>query len=88
MLKGLRLDRILNVVENTKYFHGVMNKRRRQMAIRVILVDGDWIDSFDRVKREFLTFCFELFNHSAVSRLSIEVEFLNKLSSDHVIRPF
>ncbi|GJU58049.1 RNA-directed DNA polymerase, eukaryota [Tanacetum coccineum] len=29
--------------ENSKYFHGVINKRRSQLAIRGILVDGDWI---------------------------------------------
>nr|GEX08159.1 RNA-directed DNA polymerase, eukaryota [Tanacetum cinerariifolium] len=30
--------------ENSKYFHGIINKKRSQLAIRGVLVDGDWID--------------------------------------------
>nr|GEV09018.1 RNA-directed DNA polymerase, eukaryota [Tanacetum cinerariifolium] len=30
--------------ENSKYFHGIVNKERSQLAIRGILVEGDWID--------------------------------------------
>nr|GEV66188.1 RNA-directed DNA polymerase, eukaryota, reverse transcriptase zinc-binding domain protein [Tanacetum cinerariifolium] len=30
--------------ENSKYFHGIVNKKRFQLAIRGILVEGDWID--------------------------------------------
>nr|GFC63760.1 RNA-directed DNA polymerase, eukaryota [Tanacetum cinerariifolium] len=33
--------------KNTKFFHGIINKRRRHLAIKGILVDGEWIeDSF------------------------------------------
>nr|GFB53451.1 RNA-directed DNA polymerase, eukaryota [Tanacetum cinerariifolium] len=28
--------------ENSKYFHGIINKKRSQLAIRGVLVDGDW----------------------------------------------
>nr|GEY45331.1 RNA-directed DNA polymerase, eukaryota, reverse transcriptase zinc-binding domain protein [Tanacetum cinerariifolium] len=31
--------------ENSKYFHRILNKKRSQLAIRGILVDGNWIDS-------------------------------------------
>ncbi|GKE49213.1 hypothetical protein Tco_1480471, partial [Tanacetum coccineum] len=31
--------------ENSKYYHGILNKKRSQPAIRGILVDGIWIDS-------------------------------------------
>ncbi|GJR61525.1 RNA-directed DNA polymerase, eukaryota [Tanacetum coccineum] len=30
--------------ENSKYFHGIINKKRSQLAIRGVLIDGDWID--------------------------------------------
>ncbi|GKC25623.1 RNA-directed DNA polymerase, eukaryota [Tanacetum coccineum] len=43
--------------ENSKYFHGILNKRRPQLVIRGVLVDGDWISdpskrdvSYDEVK--------------------------------------
>ncbi|GJR53713.1 RNA-directed DNA polymerase, eukaryota, partial [Tanacetum coccineum] len=29
--------------ENSKYFHGIINKKRSQLAIRGVLVEGDWI---------------------------------------------
>ncbi|GJT66464.1 RNA-directed DNA polymerase, eukaryota, reverse transcriptase zinc-binding domain protein [Tanacetum coccineum] len=36
--------------ENSKYYHGILNKRRSQLAIRGILADGTWIDSPSLVK--------------------------------------
>nr|GEW33965.1 RNA-directed DNA polymerase, eukaryota, reverse transcriptase zinc-binding domain protein [Tanacetum cinerariifolium] len=36
--------------ENSKYYHGVINKKRNQLSIRVILVEGTWIDSPSLVK--------------------------------------
>ncbi|GJY79704.1 RNA-directed DNA polymerase, eukaryota [Tanacetum coccineum] len=30
--------------ENSKYFHGIINKKRSQLAIRSLLVDGEWIE--------------------------------------------
>ncbi|GKF64445.1 hypothetical protein Tco_0187893, partial [Tanacetum coccineum] len=35
----------IEVDENSKYFHGILNKKRSQLAIRGIVVDGSWIDS-------------------------------------------
>nr|GEV73020.1 RNA-directed DNA polymerase, eukaryota [Tanacetum cinerariifolium] len=40
--------------ENTKYFHGIINKKRSQLAIRGVLVNGDWIEEPSKVKDEFL----------------------------------
>ncbi|GJV62644.1 RNA-directed DNA polymerase, eukaryota [Tanacetum coccineum] len=37
--------------ENSKYYHGILNKKRSQLAIQGILVDGNWIDSPRLVKR-------------------------------------
>nr|GEX67738.1 RNA-directed DNA polymerase, eukaryota [Tanacetum cinerariifolium] len=36
--------------ENSKYYHGVINKKRNQLSIRGILVEGTWIDSPSLVK--------------------------------------
>ncbi|GKF72149.1 hypothetical protein Tco_0208263 [Tanacetum coccineum] len=32
--------------ENSNYFHGIINKKRSQLAIRGVLVDGEWIEHF------------------------------------------
>nr|GFA77639.1 RNA-directed DNA polymerase, eukaryota [Tanacetum cinerariifolium] len=44
--------------ENSKYFHGIINKKRSQLAIRGVFVDGIWRDDPSSVKEAF-------FNHYA-----------------------
>ncbi|GJZ18940.1 RNA-directed DNA polymerase, eukaryota [Tanacetum coccineum] len=39
--------------ENSKFFHDIVNKKRRQQATKGILVDGEWIDNPDSVKSKF-----------------------------------
>ncbi|GKC42836.1 hypothetical protein Tco_1060558, partial [Tanacetum coccineum] len=39
--------------ENSKFFHGIINKKHSQLAIRGVLIDGDWIVDPSRVKNEF-----------------------------------
>ncbi|GJR43318.1 RNA-directed DNA polymerase, eukaryota, partial [Tanacetum coccineum] len=39
--------------ENSKFFHGIINKKRSQLVIRGVLVDGDWIVDPLLVKHEF-----------------------------------
>nr|GEX15696.1 ribonuclease H-like domain-containing protein [Tanacetum cinerariifolium] len=36
--------------ENSKYFHGIMNKKRSQLAIRGTLANGEWISEPHRIK--------------------------------------
>nr|GEY92821.1 RNA-directed DNA polymerase, eukaryota [Tanacetum cinerariifolium] len=40
--------------ENTKFYHGILNKKRNQLAIRGVLKDGMWMDNPVVVKKEFL----------------------------------
>ncbi|GJV93966.1 kinase RLK-Pelle-LRR-XI-1 family protein [Tanacetum coccineum] len=39
-----KVERAIEGDENSKYFHGIINKKRSQLAIRGVLIDGDWID--------------------------------------------
>ncbi|GJY77111.1 retrovirus-related pol polyprotein from transposon TNT 1-94 [Tanacetum coccineum] len=55
--------------ENSKYYHGILNKKRSQLAIRGILVDGTWIDSPTLVKDEFLSYFSTRFDQPQASRL-------------------
>nr|GEZ25178.1 RNA-directed DNA polymerase, eukaryota, reverse transcriptase zinc-binding domain protein [Tanacetum cinerariifolium] len=40
--------------ENSQYFHGIMNKKRSQLAIHGTLANGEWISEPYRVKNKFL----------------------------------
>nr|GEW19990.1 RNA-directed DNA polymerase, eukaryota [Tanacetum cinerariifolium] len=40
--------------ENTKYFHGILNNKRSQLAIRGVLVDGDWFVNPSVVKDDLM----------------------------------
>ncbi|GJU93381.1 RNA-directed DNA polymerase, eukaryota [Tanacetum coccineum] len=42
--------------ENTKYFHGIVNKKRSQLAIRGVLAEGDWIEDPVKVEIQKNTF--------------------------------
>ncbi|GJY94178.1 RNA-directed DNA polymerase, eukaryota [Tanacetum coccineum] len=39
--------------ENSKYFHAIINKKRVNLSVKGIMVDGDWIVEPDLVKQEF-----------------------------------
>nr|GEW78168.1 RNA-directed DNA polymerase, eukaryota [Tanacetum cinerariifolium] len=71
--------------ENTKFFHGILNKKRNQHAIRGILSKGNWIEDPNSVKNEFFSHFKEWFDSPCSSRLMLEWEFPNKLSADQSI---
>ncbi|GJS31327.1 RNA-directed DNA polymerase, eukaryota [Tanacetum coccineum] len=39
--------------ENSSFFHGMLNKKRRTLNVRGILVEGNWIEKPSDVKEEF-----------------------------------
>ncbi|GKB37910.1 RNA-directed DNA polymerase, eukaryota [Tanacetum coccineum] len=55
---------------------------RNNLAIRGILVDGVWIDSPSMVKNEFLSHFANIFDRPSSSRLLLDMNFPNQLSSD------
>ncbi|GJY78645.1 RNA-directed DNA polymerase, eukaryota [Tanacetum coccineum] len=70
--------------ENTKYYHGIINKRRNNLVIRGIIVDGEWIEDPNVVKNEFLSHFRDWFDNPGVSRLILDMDFPNKLSQDQM----
>ncbi|GJS59572.1 RNA-directed DNA polymerase, eukaryota [Tanacetum coccineum] len=68
--------------ENSKYYHGILNKKRSQLAVRGILVNDTWIDSPCLVRNEFLSHFKSRFDQPGVSRLHLNIEFHNKLTMD------
>ncbi|GJS46146.1 RNA-directed DNA polymerase, eukaryota [Tanacetum coccineum] len=68
--------------ENSKFFHRIINKKRSQLAIRGVLVDGDWIVDPSMVKNEFLKHFANRFAASITSSITFDSQFPNRLSPD------
>ena len=47
--------------EDSKFFHGILNRKRRQISIRGILLDGTWVEDPTMVKGAFQDFYNSLF---------------------------
>ncbi|GJY15770.1 RNA-directed DNA polymerase, eukaryota [Tanacetum coccineum] len=71
--------------ENSKFFHGILNKKRSQLAIRGILSDGAWIDSPNLVKKEFLSHFTKRFAKVETPSLQINSDFPKKLDLDQQV---
>nr|GEX95659.1 RNA-directed DNA polymerase, eukaryota [Tanacetum cinerariifolium] len=70
--------------ENSKFFHGVINKRRSQLAIRGVFVSGDWYTNPSKVKEVFYDHFAARFKQPSRSRLKLCMPFPNHLSPDQV----
>ncbi|GJX34952.1 RNA-directed DNA polymerase, eukaryota [Tanacetum coccineum] len=70
--------------ENSKYFHGILNKKRSQLAIRGVLVDGDWIDDPANVKNEFFKHFSNRFSKPPSANIRLDSQMFRTLSSEQV----
>ncbi|GJY33366.1 RNA-directed DNA polymerase, eukaryota [Tanacetum coccineum] len=68
--------------ENSKFFHGTLNKKRNMLNIRGIMVDGIWVDNPKSVKREFLDHFSKRFCKPDDMRATLTMEFPNRLHPD------
>nr|GFC17573.1 putative RNA-directed DNA polymerase, eukaryota, reverse transcriptase zinc-binding domain protein [Tanacetum cinerariifolium] len=68
--------------DNSRFFHGMLNKRRNTLNIRGILVDGVWTDSPDKVKREFLDHFTKRFSNPGEREASLFMDFPKQLNDD------
>nr|GEU42927.1 RNA-directed DNA polymerase, eukaryota [Tanacetum cinerariifolium] len=58
--------------KNFKFFHRIINKKRRHLAIKGILVNVEWIDNPTRVKSEFYNYFSNIFSASESNRAPFE----------------
>nr|GFC64630.1 RNA-directed DNA polymerase, eukaryota [Tanacetum cinerariifolium] len=70
--------------ENSKFFHGIVNKKRSQLSIRGVFVDGDWNTDPKVVKDVFKDHFTTCFKQPAHGRLKLNISFPNRLSIDQV----
>ncbi|GJW84461.1 RNA-directed DNA polymerase, eukaryota [Tanacetum coccineum] len=66
--------------ENSKFFHGIINMKRSQLAIRDVLVEGDWIDEPYKVKNEFLNHFSNCFSRPSCPNINLDINMFKQLS--------
>ncbi|GJU17261.1 RNA-directed DNA polymerase, eukaryota [Tanacetum coccineum] len=70
--------------ENSKFFHGIINRKRANLSIRGVMVDGEWVDEPNRVKEEFRSHFAMRFQAPVVNRSKLNFQFTKRLNSDQV----
>nr|GEY09368.1 RNA-directed DNA polymerase, eukaryota [Tanacetum cinerariifolium] len=71
--------------KNLKFFHGIINKKRSQLSIRGVFVDGDWNTDPEVVKDVFKHHFATRFKQPAHGRLKLNIPFPNRLSTYQVV---
>nr|GFB36229.1 RNA-directed DNA polymerase, eukaryota [Tanacetum cinerariifolium] len=71
--------------ENSKYFHAIINKKRANLFVKGVMVDGDWIDDPHLVKQEFQSHLANRFQDPGSRRGSLKFLFPNRLSNDQIL---
>ncbi|GKC00723.1 hypothetical protein Tco_0986859, partial [Tanacetum coccineum] len=66
--------------ENTKFFHGILNSKRSQLAIRATIFDVEWIVDPLAVKSVFLKYFSTRFSLPVSPRIGFIDQFTNRLS--------
>ncbi|GJU70760.1 hypothetical protein Tco_1262165 [Tanacetum coccineum] len=61
--------------------HGILNKKRNQLSIRGVLVEGDWVENPNMVKNEFLNHFKNRFDRPKSVRPMLNIEFPHHLNS-------
>ena len=72
--------------ENSKFFHGVLNRKRSQVAIKGVKVDGDWVTEPGAVKEVFLSYFRDKFKHFQAAGVRQPSANYRQLSSETVAR--
>nr|GEV03225.1 RNA-directed DNA polymerase, eukaryota [Tanacetum cinerariifolium] len=66
--------------ENSKFFHGIINRKRVNLAVKCIMIDGEWVDDPSRVKDEFHTHFAARFQDPGICHGRINFSFPNRLN--------
>ncbi|GKD96154.1 RNA-directed DNA polymerase, eukaryota, reverse transcriptase zinc-binding domain protein, partial [Tanacetum coccineum] len=68
--------------ENSKYYHGVINKKRSNLAIRGVLIDGNWVESPTDVKKAFFDHFKNRFEKPVSFDISFDKGFVTNITAD------
>ncbi|GJY55048.1 RNA-directed DNA polymerase, eukaryota [Tanacetum coccineum] len=70
--------------ENSKFFHGIVNRKRASLAVKGVMINGEWVDDPNRVKEEFRNHFASRFNDPGPRSGFINHVFPNQLNADQV----
>ncbi|GKA78303.1 hypothetical protein Tco_0784840 [Tanacetum coccineum] len=70
--------------ENSNFFHGIVNRKRANLTVKGIMIDGYWVDEPNRVKSEFRNYFADRFQDPGNCNGKINFTFPNRLSLDKV----
>nr|GFB78539.1 RNA-directed DNA polymerase, eukaryota [Tanacetum cinerariifolium] len=68
--------------ENSKFYHGIINRKRANLSIKGIMVDGEWVDDPLRVKAKFCNHFSKRFQVPGSARGHLNFLFSNRLSQE------
>ncbi|GJX71225.1 putative RNA-directed DNA polymerase, eukaryota, reverse transcriptase zinc-binding domain protein [Tanacetum coccineum] len=68
--------------ENSNFFHATLKKNRRQLAIKGILNEGEWIENPDNIKTLFVDHFRNRFQQTCETPSSFDVDMPNHISCD------
>ncbi|GJS02177.1 RNA-directed DNA polymerase, eukaryota [Tanacetum coccineum] len=72
--------------ENSKFYHGIINRKRSQLSIKGIMVDGVWVDDPSLVKDEFRSHFAKRFQAPGASRSRLNFQFPNRLNTEQAAK--
>ncbi|GJS85472.1 RNA-directed DNA polymerase, eukaryota [Tanacetum coccineum] len=72
--------------ENSKFYHGIINRKRSQLSIKGIMVDGVWVDDPSLVKDEFRSHFATRFQAPGASRSRLNFQFPNRLNTEQAAK--
>ncbi|GKB11929.1 RNA-directed DNA polymerase, eukaryota, partial [Tanacetum coccineum] len=70
--------------ENSKFFHGIINRKRANLSVKGIMIEGEWVDDPIRVKDEFCNHFADRFNDPGTRHGGINFSFPNRLTFEQV----
>ncbi|GJV90452.1 RNA-directed DNA polymerase, eukaryota [Tanacetum coccineum] len=68
--------------ENSKFFHGMINRKRANLAVKGVMIDGEWVDDPSKVKDEFRDYFASRFCDPGIRHGVINFNFPNRLNID------
>nr|GEW99121.1 RNA-directed DNA polymerase, eukaryota, reverse transcriptase zinc-binding domain protein [Tanacetum cinerariifolium] len=72
--------------ENSKFFHGIINKNRNNLAVRSIIADGEWTEEPNAVKNEFFSHFRDRFDRPChISLIGSLYKIIVKLLANRIV---